>query len=92
MVPPIVPASWSDTERKLYLDIGKRKKSEHVLGYSVVSVGVQLFHHITSLGKDKQERLEAELDESSESCEDVPQSCEGGDGVSQIAGDGEQEA
>jgi hypothetical protein len=92
MVLPTVPESWSDTERKLYLDIGKRKKSEHVLGYSVVSVGVQLFHHITILEKDKEKRREAGLDESSESCEDVPQSYENSDGISQITGDTEQEA
>ena len=67
----MVPSRWSDKERNLYVSIGERKKSEHVLGYSVVSVGVQLFHHITSISSlcNKEETRQEELGSCSGSCD-----------------------
>ena len=41
-----VPEKWSRLDRRLYLRIAKRKKSEHALGYCVIAVGAQNFYKL----------------------------------------------
>jgi hypothetical protein len=44
----VVPEKWTNSDRRLYLRIAKRKKSEHVLGYACIAVGAQLFCALTA--------------------------------------------
>ena len=67
----MVPRHWTDVDRKLYISIGKRKKSEHVLAYAAVSIGAQLFHHITTLENDKQKRAVEELESADSDADDA---------------------
>jgi hypothetical protein len=38
-----VPAGWTDADRRLFLNIAKRRKEEHVSAYAVVGIGAQLY-------------------------------------------------
>jgi len=49
-----IPASWTDADRRLYVGIGKRKKNEHVSGYTTIAIGCQLFYGLTKHLRDKQ--------------------------------------
>ena len=49
-----IPASWTDSDRRLYVGIGKRKKNEHVSGYTTIAIGCQLFYGLTKHLRDKQ--------------------------------------
>lgn len=49
-----IPASWTDSDRRLYIGIGKRKKNEHVSGYTTIAIGCQLFYGLTKQMRDKQ--------------------------------------
>jgi hypothetical protein len=49
-----VPVSWTDSDRRLYIGIGKRKKNEHVSGYTTIAIGCQLFYGLTKHLRDKQ--------------------------------------
>ena len=50
-----IPASWSDADRRLYVGIAKRKKNEHVAGYTTIAIGCQLFYGLAKHLRDKQE-------------------------------------
>lgn len=52
-----IPASWTDSDRRLYIGIGKRKKNEHVSGYTTIAVGCQLFYGLTKHLRDKELEL-----------------------------------
>jgi hypothetical protein len=49
-----IPVSWTDSDRRLYIGIGKRKKNEHVSGYTTIAIGCQLFYGLTKHLRDKQ--------------------------------------
>lgn len=49
-----IPSTWTDQDRKLYIGIGKRKKSEHVAAYTTVAIGCQLFY---GLAKKRDKRV-----------------------------------
>lgn len=62
MPTPVIPSSWTENDRRIYLKIAKRKKDEHVSAYTTVAIGCQMFYGLAlnihkqpeppSLGKD----------------------------------------
>ena len=49
-----IPESWTDSDRRLYIGIGQRKKNEHVSSYTTIAIGCQLFYGLTKHMQDKQ--------------------------------------
>jgi hypothetical protein len=44
----MIPHSWNEKDRRLFFNIGSRKKSEHALSYCAIAIGCQLFYCITT--------------------------------------------
>jgi hypothetical protein len=43
----VVVPNWSEEDKDTFITIARRRKDEVALGYAVVSVGAQLFQHIS---------------------------------------------
>ena len=64
-----VPEDWTDDQKRLYLKIAKRRKSEHCLGYTVISLGALLYYQTTLASKEeaKEEIKEEESEKTNTS-------------------------
>ena len=62
-----VPSSWTESDRRLFIQIAKRKKSEHVLAFTAIAIGVQLFYatevKLANIVDEEEEEDEEEDDE-----------------------------
>ena len=61
-----VPADWTDDQKRLYLKIAKRRKSEHCLAYTVISLGALLYYQTTLASKEEAKEEESEKTNTSE--------------------------
>jgi len=71
---PVIPASWTNNDRRLYLKIAKRKKDEHVSAYTTISIGCQLFFGLAR--KTHNQSSSALLGEDTGEEDDNVQSCD----------------
>lgn len=53
-----IPVSWNAKDRHLYLELARKRQNEHVLGFSLVGIGAQLFLQAARIPP---ERKEAEI-------------------------------
>lgn len=77
-----VPEKWTKLDRRLYLRIAKRRKSEHALGYAVIAVGAQLYYKLQTHLAD---RPNSECGESEDEDDDDVSASQGSDGDTQAA-------
>jgi hypothetical protein len=64
-----VPDNWTDEQRRLYLKIGKRRKSEYCLSYCVISIGALLYYQ-TTIAREEAEQAAEETNTSPHNEED----------------------
>ena len=65
----MIPPSWTDNDRRLYLKIAKRKKDEHVSAYTTISIGCQLFFGLAHKTHNQSISAPLGVEPDSESCD-----------------------
>lgn len=45
-MPRTIPSHWKESDRRLFLAIGKRRKEEHVSSYAAICIGAQLYKQL----------------------------------------------
>ena len=61
-----IPKTWSETDKRLYLKIAKRKKNEHVAAYTTIAIGCQMFYGLAKHFHKQQEQHPFGEDEEGE--------------------------